>query len=221
MDFSAKLSHLYGKDTVRKALNLLVKVGWVDEGEETNFVGQLWQRRKKFRLRIAKINQAVEDYEKNKEKSKECDFSSSGNTKNRLPDGEKSAPRQRKIGVKKYMGAALDKAAVDEVELGKPAASIFIIENKQDDLLLEGLIERHGLKGVEAEARALIKAGVRPYLSSISKSLIEKAAEVKSEAAEKRRAAALAAPLVMDPEVLARGEAEMKKVRQRSTVRSV
>lgn len=210
-DFSAKLSHLFGKDKVREGLNLLVKTGWVEEDEETHLVGQLWQRRKKFKLNIDKINLAVDEYPKNNGKTKECDFSASGGAKNRRPDVDKSASRGRKIGVNKYIDAASNKAAVE----GPAAASFFIIENEQDRLLLEALNERYGMEKVENEGKLLIQAGKQPYLSSACKALEQKAAAARRQAADAHKATALATPAPVDVVAQANGEALLAKVRQK------
>lgn len=94
-DFSKALHGLYAKDKIRAALTLLVEKGWVEEDEETVFIGQLWRKNKKFRLVLSAINTAAEQY--SYLKSKESDFSASGEQKNRSPEAEKSPSRSRKI----------------------------------------------------------------------------------------------------------------------------
>jgi len=72
------------------------------------------------------------------------------------------------------------------------AASIFIIENEQDQLLFDVLISKHGIDVLETEARGLISSGKRPYLSNLKKSLAEKEAAANRKVAEKNYAAVLA-----------------------------
>jgi len=66
---------------------LLAKKGWVEEGEETELIGQLWKKRKKYRLVTSTINAAAREYVA---KSKKTDFSGSGGPGNRVPETEKS-----------------------------------------------------------------------------------------------------------------------------------
>ncbi len=102
-DIARAMRGLYGEDKVRDALRRLVEVGWAEEGEETTQVGQLWTKRKKYRLRIDAINASAEKYSI---KSKEPDFSGSGSPKNRVPGAGKSASRDRENRDNNYIGGS-------------------------------------------------------------------------------------------------------------------
>lgn len=104
-DFSAVLHGLFGEDKVRAGLRLLVKIGWVEEGDETVLVGQLWRTRKKYRLVVAKVNEAAMRFFS--EKSKQTDFSGSGEPENQATEAEKSAHRGRKIGSNTILGSSI------------------------------------------------------------------------------------------------------------------
>ncbi len=94
-DFSRVLRHLYGEDKVRAGLRLLVKKGWVEEGDETVRVDQLWRAQKKYRLVLTKINEASARY--SAEKSKGTDFPAPGKPENLVPGADFPASRARKI----------------------------------------------------------------------------------------------------------------------------
>lgn len=104
-DFSAALNGLFGEDKVRTGLRLLVKKGWIQEGNETALVGQLWTTRKKYRLVVAKVNEAALRF--SAEKSKQTDFSGSGEPENRAAEAGKSAHRSRKIGSNTIQGSSI------------------------------------------------------------------------------------------------------------------
>lgn len=100
-DIARAMRGLYGEDKVRDALKKLVEVGWAEEGDESTQVGQLWTKRKKYRLRVDAINAAAK---KNSIKSKEPDFSGSGSRKNRVPGAGKSGSRDPENRDKNYIG---------------------------------------------------------------------------------------------------------------------
>jgi len=102
-DVVKALRGLYGEDKVRDALRRLVGVGWAEEGEETTQVGQLWTRRKKYRLQIDVINAAAGKYAK---KSKETDFSGSGGQESRAPGAGKPDFRNPENPHQYYMGSS-------------------------------------------------------------------------------------------------------------------
>lgn len=175
-DFSATLRGLFGEDKIRAGLRLLVKQGWVEEDEETELVGQLWCTRKKYRLIVVKVNEAVAQFYA--EKSKETDLSSSGEPENRAAGAGKSGRRGRKIGSNTICSTLITTTTTAPTACGSGS------ENHVEDLVVADIAEPHStaLKSITSslphetkqqiadELAAVllgVKAGTRPPIRSI------------------------------------------------------
>ncbi|MFA7238852.1 MAG: hypothetical protein WC091_01975 [Sulfuricellaceae bacterium] len=211
-NFVEALGGLYGKNVVGGALRTLKDSGWIESEQTNKLMGQTWQHETKYRLNFDKINSESEKYST---ESKRVYFSPLGEFKNKPSEDLKiNSPRGEKSTVANKEVSILYKSS----SYAAAADSIFVLENEQDQLLINALIDKHGLNVVEAEAKAIIEAGkVRPYPSNIKKSLSQKAAAARREAAEARKEAALAAPLAADAETFARGKAALDAIRRRNS----
>lgn len=174
-DFVLAMGGLFGRDKILDGLRLLEEAGWLESAEKTERNGQLWIRKKQYRLNFDFINQESRKYA---EKSKKNDFSALGTPINRqseprfsvAPSAEKSALNKTKIKNK-------TKSSSSYAQAREPAAAaLWIAENPQDRILENELLSilPGGRAELNAEAAMIIKSGKRPYLSSIRKAISAK-----------------------------------------------
>lgn len=202
-DFTRGLGGLFGPDKILEALRLLEKKGWLEITETTEKKEQLWVRQKKYRLDIDLINQESRKYA---EKSKITDFPALGKPENRQPEPRFSGFPSADFPALNNNKKTKPKSSSSYAQAREPAAAadLWIVENPQDQLLEDELLSAlpGGRAELNEEAAKLLKAGKRPYLSSIQKSIT---AKNKKEAAARRQAAEAvrAPPARVKPETLA------------------
>lgn len=191
-DFVLAMGGLFGRDKILDGLRLLEEAGWLEIAEKTERNGQLWIRKKQYRLDFDLIAQESRKYA---EKSKNNDLSALGTPINRqsesrfsvAPSADKSA-----LNITKIKNKTKSSSSYAQAREPAAAAALWIVENPQDQLLADELLSAlpGGRAELNEEAAKLLKAGKRPYLSSIQKSIAtknKKAAAARRQAEETTR----------------------------------
>lgn len=195
-DFVLAMGGLFGRDKILDGLRLLEEAGWLESAEKTERNGQLWIRKKQYRLNLDLINQESRKYA---EKSKKNDLSALGTPINRQSEQRFSvAPSAEKSSLNKTKIKNKTKSSSSYAHAREPTASLWIVENPQDELLEDELLSSlpGGRAELNEEAAELIKAGKRPYLSSIQKAITAS----NKKAAARQQAEQQAAKPTLSPE---------------------